>query len=47
MRWERNPPCLILQWLDNTVVSMLSTVDIKLMITVLSTGKERSMVCGA
>ena len=22
MRWERNPPCLIIQWLDNAVVSM-------------------------
>ena len=27
MRWERYPPCLALQWVDNKVVSMLTTID--------------------
>ena len=27
MRWERDPPCLALQWLDNRVVSLLATID--------------------
>lgn len=27
MRWERDPPILALQWLDNKVVSMLSTIE--------------------
>ncbi|XP_015752943.1 PREDICTED: piggyBac transposable element-derived protein 4-like [Acropora digitifera] len=27
MRWERDPPCLALQWLDNRVVSLLTTID--------------------
>ena len=27
MRWERTGPCLALQWIDNKVVSMLSTID--------------------
>ena len=26
MRWERIPPCLALQWIDNKVVSMLTTI---------------------
>ena len=26
MRWERNPPILALQWLDNKVVSMFTTI---------------------
>ena len=26
MRWERDPPCLVLQWVDNKVVSMITTV---------------------
>ena len=26
MRWVRNPPCLVLQWVDNEVVSMTTTV---------------------
>ena len=25
--WGRDPPCLALQWLDNKVVSMLTTID--------------------
>ena len=27
MRWERDPPCLALQWVDNKVVAMLTTID--------------------
>jgi len=27
MRWERDPPCLALQWIDNKVVSLLTTID--------------------
>ena len=27
MRWERDPPCLALQWLDNKVVSVITTID--------------------
>lgn len=27
MRWERDPPVLALQWLDNKVVSMLTTIE--------------------
>ena len=27
MRWERDPPCLALQWVDNKVVSLLTTTD--------------------
>ncbi|XP_029183653.1 piggyBac transposable element-derived protein 4-like isoform X3 [Acropora millepora] len=27
VRWGRDPPCLALQWLDNKVVSMLTTID--------------------
>lgn len=27
IRWGRDPPCLALQWLDNKVVSMLTTID--------------------
>lgn len=27
IRWERDPPILALQWLDNKVVSMLSTIE--------------------
>ena len=27
MRWERDPPILVLQWLDNKVVSMLTTIE--------------------
>ena len=27
MRWEREPPCLALQWLDNKVVSVITTID--------------------
>lgn len=27
MRWERDPPCLAIQWLDNRVVSLLTTID--------------------
>lgn len=27
MRWERDPPVLALQWVDNKVVSMLSTIE--------------------
>lgn len=27
MRWERDPPVLALQWFDNKVVSMLSTIE--------------------
>ena len=27
MRWERDPPCLALQWVDNKVVSVLTTID--------------------
>ena len=27
MRWHRDPPCLALQWVDNKVVSMLTTID--------------------
>ena len=26
MRWARDPPCLVLQWVDNKVVSMITTV---------------------
>ena len=26
-RWERDSPCLVLQWVDNKVVSLLSTID--------------------
>ena len=26
MRWVRDPPCLVLQWVDNKVVSMITTV---------------------
>ena len=26
MRWVRDPPCLMLQWVDNKVVSMMTTV---------------------
>jgi len=26
MRWVRDPPCLVLQWVDNRVVSMITTV---------------------
>ena len=26
MRWVRDPPCLVLQWVDNEVVSMTTTV---------------------
>ena len=26
VRWRRDPPCLALQWLDNKVVSMLTTI---------------------
>ena len=27
MRWERDSPCLALQWIDNRVVSLLTTID--------------------
>ena len=27
MRWERDCPCLALQWLDNKVVSVITTID--------------------
>ena len=27
MRWERKPPCLIMQWVDNKVVSVVTTLD--------------------
>ena len=27
MRWERDPPCLAIQWLDNKVVSAITTID--------------------
>ena len=27
MHWHRDPPCLALQWVDNKVVSMLTTID--------------------
>ena len=27
MRWERDPPCLAIQWLDNKVVSVITTID--------------------
>ena len=27
MRWIRDPPCLALQWIDNKVVSVLTTID--------------------
>ena len=27
MRWERDSPCLALQWVDNKVVSVLTTID--------------------
>lgn len=27
MRWDRDPPCLALQWVDNKVVSLLTTID--------------------
>ena len=27
MRWERDFPCLALQWIDNKVVSVLTTID--------------------
>ena len=27
MWWERDPPCLALQWVDNKVVSVLTTID--------------------
>ena len=27
IRWERDPPCLSLQWVDNKVVSLLTTID--------------------
>ena len=27
MRWERDAPCLALQWIDNKVVSLLTTID--------------------
>ena len=27
MRWERVSPCLALQWVDNKVVSLLTTID--------------------
>ena len=26
MRWDRMPPCLALQWKDNRVVTMLTTI---------------------
>ena len=26
MRWVRDPPSLVLQWVDNKVVSMITTV---------------------
>ena len=26
MRWDRTPPCLTLQWKDNKVVTMLTTI---------------------
>ena len=26
MRWVRDPPCLVLQWVDNKVLSMITTV---------------------
>jgi len=26
MHWVRDPPCLVLQWVDNRVVSMITTV---------------------
>ena len=28
MRWVRDPPCLVLQWVDSKVVSLLSTIEI-------------------
>ena len=27
MQWERDPPWLALQWLDDKVVSVLTTID--------------------
>ena len=27
MRWVRDAPCLALQWIDNKVVSLLTTID--------------------
>ena len=27
MRWERDIPCLALQWVDNNVVSLPTTID--------------------
>ena len=27
MRWERDAPCLALQWIDNKVVSVVTTID--------------------
>ena len=27
VQWGRDPPCLALQWLDNKVLSMLTTID--------------------
>lgn len=27
MRWVRDPPCLVLQWVDSKVVSLLSTIE--------------------
>ena len=26
MSWEKDPPCLALQWIDNEVVLMLTTI---------------------
>ena len=46
MHWVRDPPCLVLQWVDSKVVSLLSKIERELMIMVLSTGKERMMMCG-
>ena len=46
MRWVRDPPCLVLQWVDSKVVSLLSNIERELMIMVLSTGKEMMMMCG-
>ena len=28
MRWERVPPVLVVQWVDNKPVSLLTTIDI-------------------
>ena len=27
MHWERDPPCLALQWVDNKAVSIVTTLD--------------------